>query len=65
MGGIVYDCVKKMPQKDTLDDVAYTIMLSYPIVISHLSFNFLFLLLLYSIYLSGTKTIIPAQGEFG
>ncbi len=54
-----------MPQKDTRDDVAYTCMLSYPIVVPHLSFNFLLLLLLYSIYLSGTTTIIPAQGEFG
>ncbi len=32
---------------------AYTCMLSYSIVVPHLSFNFLCLLLLYSIYLSG------------
>ncbi len=44
---------KEMPQKNTLDDVAYTCMLLYPIVVSHLSFNFLCLLLLYSIYHSG------------
>ncbi len=42
-----------MPQKDTLDDVAYIFMLSYPIVVSHLSFNFVRLLLLYSIYFGG------------
>ncbi len=40
------------PQKDTLDNVSYTCMLSYPIVVSQLSFNFLYLLLLYSIYIS-------------
>ncbi len=43
-----------MPQKDTLDDVAYT---SYPIIVTHLSFNFLCLLLLYSIYLNGLITV--------
>jgi hypothetical protein len=42
----VPNSVKGMPQKNTLDDVAYTCMLSYPIVVSHLSFNFLRLLLL-------------------
>ncbi len=48
-----------MPQKYTLDNVAYTCLLSYPIVVSHLSFNFLCLLLLYiSIYLSGI-TLAP------
>jgi hypothetical protein len=41
-----------MPQKDTLDDVC-TPVCSYPIIVSHLSFNFLCLLLLYSIYLNG------------
>jgi hypothetical protein len=45
-----------MSQKETLDDVAYTCMLSYPIVVSHLSFSLLCLLLLYSIYLSGDHT---------
>ncbi len=35
----IWYCVKGMPQKDTLDDVAYTCLLSYPIVVSHLTFN--------------------------
>jgi hypothetical protein len=43
-----------MPQKETLDNVAYTCMLLYPIVVSRLSFNFLCQLLLYSIYLGGS-----------
>ncbi len=43
VGGIVYD---GMPQKDTLDSAAYTCMLSYPIDVFHLSFNFLCLVLL-------------------
>ncbi len=51
-GNSIWYCVKGIPQKDTLDDVAYTCMLSYPVVVSHLSFNFLCLLLLYNIYLS-------------
>jgi hypothetical protein len=38
-----------MAQKDTLDNVAYTCMLSYPIHVSHLSFNFLCL----GVYLCG------------
>ncbi len=42
-----------MPQKETLVNVVYTCMLLYFIVVSHLSFNFLCLLLLYSIYLCG------------
>ncbi len=29
---------------------------SYPIIVSHLSFNFLCLMLLYSIYLNGTHS---------
>ncbi len=49
----IWYCVNGMPQKETLDIVAYTCMLSYPIVVSHLSFNFLCLLFLYSIYLGG------------
>ncbi len=48
--------------KDTLDDVAYTSMLSFPIVVSHPSFNFLCLLLLYSIYLSGPYTVKKIDG---
>jgi hypothetical protein len=39
--------------------VGYTCMLSYPIVVSQLSFNFLCLLLLYSIYLCGLVGDIP------
>jgi hypothetical protein len=39
-------CVNEMLQKNNLDNVVYTCMLSYPIVVSHLSFNFLCLLLL-------------------
>jgi hypothetical protein len=35
------------------DNVAYTCMLSYPNIVSHLRFNFLCLLLLYIIYLCG------------
>ncbi len=35
------------------DNVAYTCMLSYPIIVSHLRFNFFCLLLLYGIYLCG------------
>jgi hypothetical protein len=69
-GGIGYDIVWRGPtQKDTLDNVAYTCMLSYPIVVSHLSFNFLRLLLLYSIYLGGYNnpmpelTLFPSQGS--
>ncbi len=49
-----------LPQKENLDKVAYTCMLSYPIVVSHLSFNFLCLLLLYSIYLCGNTHGAPA-----
>ncbi len=52
-GAIVYDidwmgCPEGNPGK-----CAYTCMLSYSIVVSHLGFNFLCLLLLYSIYLCG------------
>jgi hypothetical protein len=43
--GIVYD-INGMPQKETLDSAAYTCMLSYPINVFHLSFNFLCLVLL-------------------
>jgi hypothetical protein len=45
-GGRGIVCVNGMPQKDTLDNVAYTCMLSYPIDVSHLGFNFLCLELL-------------------
>ncbi len=47
-GGIVLIpyCVNGMPQKDTLDSVAYTCMLLYSIDVFHLGFNFLCLLLL-------------------
>ncbi len=46
----IWWCVRGMPQKDNLDDVAHTCMLSYPIVVSH--FNFLCLVLLYSVSIS-------------
>jgi hypothetical protein len=49
----IWYCVNGMPQKETLDSAAYTCMLSFSIVVSHLSFNFLCLLFLYSIYLGG------------
>ncbi len=52
-----------MPQTDTLDNVAYTCMLSYPIVVSHLSFNFLCLLLLYSIYLGASTFSYSSEGS--
>ncbi len=45
-GNSIWYCVNGMPQKDTLDSVAYTCMLLYSIDIFHLSFNFLCLLLL-------------------
>jgi hypothetical protein len=45
-GNSVLYCVNGMPQKDALDNVLYTCMLSYPIEVSHLSLNFLCLLLL-------------------
>ncbi len=61
-GGIVHIwyCVNGMPQKETLDNVACTCMLSYPIVVSHYGFNFLCLLLLYSIYLCGWADAKPS-----
>ncbi len=39
-------CVNGMPQKDTLNNEAYTCMLSYLFDVFHLSFNFLCLLFL-------------------
>ncbi len=53
-----------MPAKETQDDVAYTCMLSNPTVVSHLSFKFLRLLLLYSIYLGGGE-LNQREGEKG
>ncbi len=41
------------------DNIAYTCMLSDPIIVSHLRFNFLCLLLLYSIYLCGCTGTVP------
>ncbi len=52
-----------MPQTDTLDNVAYACMLVYPIVFSHLSFNFLCLLLLYSIYLGASTLSYSFEGS--
>ncbi len=43
------------------DKIAYTCMLSYPIIVSHLRFNLLCLLLLYSIYLFGCTGIVPGD----
>jgi hypothetical protein len=42
----------------------HTPVCSYPIIISHLSFNFLCLLLLYSIYLNAQIFQPPQQGFF-
>ncbi len=42
---------------------AYTCMLSYSIVVSHLSFNFLCLLLLYSIYLCGLTSVTCGENR--
>jgi hypothetical protein len=54
-----------MPHKDTLDDVVYsTPVCSYPIIVTNLSFNFLCLLLLYSIYLNG-YTILQIMVRIG
>jgi hypothetical protein len=44
------------------DNLAYTCMLSYPITISHFRFNFLCLLLLYSIYICGFSPHVHACG---
>ncbi len=46
-----------MPKKDTLDSVAYTCMLSFPIDVFHLSFNFLSAVTL-DIYL-GAGVLVP------
>ncbi len=52
----IWYCEKGMPQKDTLDNLR-TPLLSYSNVVFHLSFNFLCLLLLYSIYICGSLNI--------
>ncbi len=60
----VWNSVKGIPQKDTLDDAVavYICMLSF--VVSHLSFNFLRLLLLHSkCWEFLTKKIIPRKTE--
>jgi hypothetical protein len=50
----IWFCEKGMPQiQGHPGQPAYTCMLSYSIIVFHLSFNFLSLLLLYSIYLCG------------
>jgi hypothetical protein len=51
-----------MPQKDTVGCVGYTCMLSYPIDVSHLSFNF-FCLLLLLVSISVVADPDPQQGE--
>ena len=58
-GNNIWYCVNGMPQNDTLDSVAYTCMLLYPIDVFHLSFNFLCLLLLYSVSISVGMILIP------
>ncbi len=58
-GGLVYDIVRMgWPRRTPCGQPAYTCMLSYSIVVFHLSFNFLCLLLLHSIYLCGNRTTI-------
>ncbi len=52
-GGIVYDIVWRRCPRRTPWMMLRTPVCSYPIIVTHLSFNFLCLLLLYSIYLNG------------
>ncbi len=54
--GIVYNIVWMGCSEENPGKCAYSCMLSYSIVVSHLSFNFLCLLLLYSIYLCGKNS---------
>ncbi len=54
-GNSIWNCVNGMPQKETWTKLR-TPFCSYPIIVSHLRFNFLCLLLLYSIYLCGYGT---------
>ncbi len=56
-GGIVYDIVWRRCPRRTPWMMLPTPVCSYPIIVSHLSFNFLCLLLLYSIYLNGLDCI--------
>ena len=51
-GGIVYDIVWRRCPRRTPWMMLRTPVCSYPIIVTHLSFNFLCLLLLYSIYLN-------------
>ncbi len=52
-GGIVYDIVWRRCPRRTPWMMLRMPVCSYPIIVTHLSFNFLCLLLLYSIYLNG------------
>ncbi len=51
--GAVYDIVWRRCPRKTAWMMLRTPVCSYPIIVTHLSFNFLSLLLLYSIYLNG------------
>ncbi len=51
--GVVYDIVWRRCPRRTPWMMLRTPVCSYPIIVTHLSFNFLCLLLLYSIYLNG------------
>ncbi len=53
--GIVYDIVWRRCPRRTPWMMLRTPVCSYPIIVTHLSFNFLCLLLLYSIYLNDLK----------
>ncbi len=52
-GSIVFDIVWRRCPRRTPWMMLRTPVCSYPIIVTHLSFNFLCLLLLYSIYLNG------------
>ncbi len=56
--GVVYDIVWRRCPRRTPWMMLRTPVCSYPIIVTHLSFNFLCLLLLYSIYLNGKNILI-------
>ena len=55
-GGVVYDIVWRRCPRRTPWMMLRTPVCSYPIIVTHLSFNFLWLLLLYSIYFNGADS---------
>ncbi len=55
-GGLVYDIVWRRCPRRTPWMMLRTPVCSYPIIVTHLSFNFLCLVLLYSIYLNGDNS---------